>query len=244
VMKVLSIFNSIDGEGSRAGYPVTFLRLWGCNLNCTYCDTPQARNEDRIEYSSMHPLDVADRLLMLSEHTFGRIRITGGEPFVHGDDLIELLVLLSKAGRRTYVETNGTYSISGVLDHFKDNTLTVPQFSIDVKMPSSGEYGNFCVENIALMRRYKDDLKFVVGEAKDLVALEEVYRQFRSQFGPHFMDLNKIIQPTWRNIEMLGDSFGMMGENPFLDQLVELIPKLGCVHTRIGIQLHKVLRVR
>ena len=78
-MKVIEIFKSIDGEGIRAGYPVTFIRLGGCNLQCSYCDTSYAW-KDNYTYTEMTPEEIYDKVYRMG---YQRITLTGGEPLIH-----------------------------------------------------------------------------------------------------------------------------------------------------------------
>ena len=77
-MKVVEIFKSIDGEGKRAGLPTTFIRLFGCNLNCSYCDTRYGCEGEG--YSIMSILQIVSAVERCGIHS---VTITGGEPLVH-----------------------------------------------------------------------------------------------------------------------------------------------------------------
>ena len=93
-MKVVEIFSSIDGEGKRIGLPTTFVRLHGCNLRCSYCDTTYGCDGDDFVVMSVDEIvESCDALSVRS------ITITGGEPLIHPG--IETLVgkLLEKIGR-------------------------------------------------------------------------------------------------------------------------------------------------
>jgi organic radical activating enzyme len=102
-LKISEIFPSLQGEGLRQGEPAIFVRLSGCNLRCTFCDTKSAWR-DGIDLS---PREIVDRIRSIRK-TFPAswISLTGGEPFLQ--DLGPLVNLLKKEGFRIQVETNGT----------------------------------------------------------------------------------------------------------------------------------------
>ena len=79
-MKVVEIFKSIDGEGKRAGLPTTFIRLHGCNLSCSYCDSKYACTGD--EYTEMTLEQIIQSVLELGVSS---VTVTGGEPLIHDD---------------------------------------------------------------------------------------------------------------------------------------------------------------
>ena len=90
-MKVVEIFDSIDGEGIRTGQAVSFIRLAGCNLRCSYCDTLYALfgEKEPCDYTEMTAREIANKV----NPVFGRVTLTGGEPLIHKDveELIEIL---------------------------------------------------------------------------------------------------------------------------------------------------------
>jgi len=117
---ITEIFASIQGEGLYAGRPHAFVRMSGCNLNCSYCDTPAARDRQRpfcsVEKTPGHgdfaymqnPLavdDVAEAVGLLGCRDAS---ITGGEPLLQTDFLVRLLPALRSKGHRVHLETNGT----------------------------------------------------------------------------------------------------------------------------------------
>jgi organic radical activating enzyme len=97
----MEIFQSIQGEGTIAGYPVTFIRLAGCNLACSWCDTKESWNPKDVEM--LTPIQIESRCV------YPFVVITGGEPTIH--DLQGLTDILSAFGHRVMIETNGTNPI-------------------------------------------------------------------------------------------------------------------------------------
>lgn len=150
-MKVNEIFYSIEGEGIRAGMPCTFIRLFGCNLNCSYCDTRYACEGDDFKYMSI--IEILDEVKNIG---CPNVTVTGGEPLMH-DGIRSLLVSLVAEGYKVNVETNGSFvpEVGNVI------------YTIDFKTKSSGmsEYMNLDAFKVL----DKDDvIKFVVGSEEDL----------------------------------------------------------------------------
>ena len=107
-MKVIEIFDSIDGEGIRTGQCATFIRLAGCNLRCSYCDTVYSLfgEETPCEYTEM----TVDEIISKVNMTYKRVTLTGGEPLVHTDSA-ELVLKLTEIGCDVNIETNGAVDI-------------------------------------------------------------------------------------------------------------------------------------
>ena len=133
--KVSELFASVQGEGPSAGAPATFLRLAQCNLHCVWCDTKYTwdwtlyRFEDEVRNQSVS--DVARRIRELSND---RLVVTGGEPLLQDDAIVELLGLLD-AGARPFVEveTNGTIAPNAAL------TERIDQWNVSPKLANSGD---------------------------------------------------------------------------------------------------------
>ena len=106
MLNVNEIFRSIDGEVNHSGQGVltTFIRLQGCNLHCSYCDTKHAQNSNKI----MHELSVQDILKIIPE---GKVTITGGEPLLQDETKKLIIHLLTDTYREVSVETNGSIPI-------------------------------------------------------------------------------------------------------------------------------------
>lgn len=97
-MRIHEIFSSIQGEGSNTGLPMTFVRMYGCNLRCPGCDTPQD------DYSDFQ---VSEILNAVSQYRNDWVCITGGEPTYQNNELLELVGRLRTIGYKIALETNG-----------------------------------------------------------------------------------------------------------------------------------------
>ncbi len=175
-MRVVEIFDSIEGEGIRAGQTASFIRLAGCNLRCSYCDTRYALYGEKEEcvYTEMTPEEAAEKARLR------RVTLTGGEPLIH-EDVQKLIALLLAQGKEVNIETNGAADISRFLSG--DKGLF---FTIDYKLPSSGEEGRMLWSNF-LKLRPRDVVKFVVGTDEDVSAMLKIVLRLKSELRdmPH-----------------------------------------------------------
>jgi 7-carboxy-7-deazaguanine synthase len=150
LLVVNELFHSIQGESSHAGWPCVFVRLTGCNLRCTYCDT-------RYAYEEGEAVTVAQILASVETFNCPLVEITGGEPLIQPETPILVEALLNK-GFKVLVETNGSCDISPL-----DPRCTR---IVDLKCPSSGEMDANDYANIGRLRS-KDELKFVIADRED-----------------------------------------------------------------------------
>ena len=149
-LRVAELFESIQGETSRAGLPCSFVRLAGCNLNCSYCDTAYAR-----EGGEEIPLE--DIVAQIEKMGHFHVCVTGGEPLLQKETR-SLVSKLIKLGHEVMVETNGSLPIN-----------ILPRRArriVDVKSPGSGEGGSFLHENLEWLTP-NDELKFVITDLRD-----------------------------------------------------------------------------
>lgn len=150
-LRVCEIFHSIQGESTYAGLPCNFIRLSGCNLSCSYCDTKYAcGTDDRVL-----PLPLI--LEAIRPYKTHLTELTGGEPLLQSatPDLARMLL---REGHTVLVETNGSRDIS---------VLPFPVVRImDLKTPSSGMALSNRLENFAHIRR-GDEIKFVLSDRLD-----------------------------------------------------------------------------
>ena len=155
-MKVNEIFLSIQGEGVHTGFPTTFVRTTGCNMECDWCDTAYARDEE-----SGKEMSIAQIMAKIKANGVYHVCLTGGEPLLQEDSLV-LVKKLAKEGYIVSIETNGSLPFDEFLD-LDEAKVTV---SMDIKCPSSGmtEYNK--IENLGKLRP-ADQLKFVIKDDKD-----------------------------------------------------------------------------
>ena len=157
MLKVNEIFYSIQGESSFLGIPFVFVRLTGCNLRCSYCDTKYA-------YEEGEELTVEQILKQVKKYKCSYVEITGGEPLLQ-DDTPFLVDSLIDKGFNVLVETNGTKDVSVISDK--------ATIIMDIKCPSSGESEKIDWENIKKLDK-KDEVKFVIAEKSDYDWAKEI----------------------------------------------------------------------
>ena len=171
MLKVHEIFASIQGESSFAGWPCAFLRLSGCNLSCSWCDTAHAGE-------SFAGMTVAEAVMALLALGLPLVEITGGEPLL-APETPQLATSLADAGRTVLIETNGSLDIS-VLD---PRAVAI----VDVKCPGSGMEGRNDYANLDRLRP-RDEVKFVLTDRADYEFAREiaarVWERNMDQFSP------------------------------------------------------------
>lgn len=144
------IFYSIQGESLYAGLPCAFIRLTGCNLRCSYCDTGYAYNEG----ASLTITDIIDKV---SSYGCPLVEITGGEPLIQRETPL-LIKNLIENGYKVLLETNGTIDISRI----DERCVKI----LDIKCPGSGESGKNNLDNLNMLNA-KDQVKFVITNRND-----------------------------------------------------------------------------
>ena len=163
-LRITEIFASVQGESSRVGLPTVFVRLTGCPLRCTWCDTAYA-----FTGGSSRALD--DILAEVARHGLRHVCVTGGEPLAQ-KGCLALLGALCDAGYDVSLETSGALDIADV-------DARVSRI-VDLKAPGSGEVDKNRYENIPLLRA-SDEVKIVLADAAD-------YDWARAQIATHGLD--------------------------------------------------------
>lgn len=149
-VRITEIFYSLQGEAKTVGLPTAFVRLTGCPLRCTYCDTEYA-------FTGGEVLEMQAVLDQVAGYRPRFVTVTGGEPLAQ-PGCIELLAQLCDAGYQVSLETSGAIDISKV-----DPRVSVV---LDLKTPASGEVSRNLYENIPLLKSI-DQVKFVICDRQD-----------------------------------------------------------------------------
>ncbi|HPJ40454.1 MAG TPA: radical SAM protein [Spirochaetota bacterium] len=193
---VNEIFRSIQGESLYAGFPSLFIRLTGCNLNCTYCDTQYAKDAGK-EMTYDEILEI-----VTNSSPFHHITMTGGEPLLQ-EHAAGLLELLKEKRYLVQVETNGSISL--------ENVPSCVRKIVDVKTPSSGEEGSFLMENLKFIEK-GDEIKFVISDQDDY----NYSKKFLEKYGDAFdAETTVNFSPVLSRMPA-----GMLGEQIISDRLV------------------------
>jgi len=156
-LNVNEIFCSIQGESIHAGLPCTFIRLTGCNLRCSYCDT---------QYAFFEGCDLTLPKIHAKITAYGSklVEITGGEPLAQ-KNTPELAKRLLDKGYHVLVETNGSLNI----DRLDPRCSRI----MDIKCPSSGEAERNDLNNLRRLTA-NDQVKFVIGDRMDFDFANEI----------------------------------------------------------------------
>ena len=160
MLTINEIFHSIQGESTRAGKPCVFVRLTGCDLRCSWCDTPYAFHEGRKRTLD----EVVDEV---EQYGCELVEITGGEPLLQ-DDVYPLMQRLLDNGRTVLLETGGHRSIAAV----PGGVIKI----VDVKCPASGESDRNDWTNLDVLSPH-DEVKFVIADRRDYDYAVDVVRR-------------------------------------------------------------------
>ncbi len=161
MIKVNEIFKSLQGESSYMGLPCIFVRLTGCNLRCSWCDTQYAY-DDGTEYTGEELLSIIEKF------NVKLVEFTGGEPLLQKDELIPLIEHLLSENYKILLETNGSISL-------KDIPNEVVKI-VDVKLKSSSEGDTFFADNLNLIQK-KDEIKFVLSDFFDYNEMKDIIKK-------------------------------------------------------------------
>jgi len=220
-MFITEIFKSIQGEGSRSGLPCIFVRLTGCNLRCTWCDTAYAFHGGK----KMSVADVTARVHELSGRSaegkpvVGLVELTGGEPLLQ-EDIYPLADRLLANGYTLMIETSGERFIG----RLPKEVIKI----VDVKCPDSGEPDTFDLRNLAELSS-NDEVKFVLTSRRDY----EFAREFSLEQRLAERVKEIVFSPVHDDAE--GKWTGLEPR-----RLVEWMLEDG-LNVRLGLQLHKIV---
>lgn len=213
-MKVYSIYQSIDGEVNAwgSGRLTTFVRLFGCNLRCSYCDTMYAVDPEEGTFVNKTVSEVVDICLLASPR---KVTITGGEPLLQKKEVVDFINILTFEDFKVSIETNGTLPIPEV------SNRSLVSWVVDYKLPSSGCYDKMKDENFLTLTD-NDFIKFVIFNKEDFKCALD----FRSR-------MQDKIKTNW--------AFGPVHGKLSVDQLLNWLLEEGYGDELINVQLHKLI---
>lgn len=160
-LRITEIFYSIQGESETIGLPTTFIRLTGCPLRCTYCDTEYA-------FSGGVSRSVDEIIARAAKYPTRFVTVTGGEPLAQKNCIV-LLERLVEGGYSVSLETSGAIDISAV----DQKVVKI----LDLKTPSSGEQHRNEYRNLDHLDK-KDQIKFVIGTREDYRWAKDTIKKF------------------------------------------------------------------
>jgi 7-carboxy-7-deazaguanine synthase len=219
-MQITEIYKSLQGESTYAGLPCVFVRLTGCNLRCSWCDSEYTFQGGR----KMSIEAVIGEVVRLSPG--GRlVEITGGEPMLQEKEVVPLMQHLLDRGYRLLLETSGERPL--------ENVPAEVVKIVDVKCPDSGEPDTFRMENLTSLTLH-DEVKFVLSTRADY----EFARDFVERYGLAKKVNAVLFSPAFRK-----DATGTRDSSHCLldpQQLAEWM-LADDVPARLGLQLHKFI---
>ncbi len=185
-IKIYEIFHSLQGESTRFGLPTVFVRLTGCPMRCTYCDTEYA-------FSGGGNMEVVDILKKVEAFGTRYVTVTGGEPLAQ-KECHALLEALCDAGYSVSLETGGAMDIAHV-----DKRVSI---ILDIKTPGSNEDKNMLWSNLTHIES-KDEIKFVLCDREDYEWAKQKINELALGgkctilFSPSFQALNAEVLAAW-----------------------------------------------
>jgi 7-carboxy-7-deazaguanine synthase len=216
---LIEIYKSVQGESSFAGRPCIFVRLAGCNLRCSWCDSEYTfkggykLSEDEVvaEIEKLAPVKL--------------IEFTGGEPLLQERELVPLMDRLLAAGYELMIETSGERPL--------DRVPAAVHKIVDVKCPGSGEGGSFRLSNVEFLTK-GDEVKLVITDRGDY----EFAREFIRQHALEARAGSVLLSPAFNKAPSMARST----ENCMLDprDLVEWMLADG-LDARLSLQIHKYI---
>lgn len=160
MLEVCEVFFSLQGESSFAGLPCVFIRLSGCNLRCTWCDTQYAFETGTV-------MELERILDEVGKYPTKLVEITGGEPLLQ-EQSINLMQKLLEQRYTVLLETNGSI----ILNKVPPQVIKI----VDVKCPGSGHGDSFLKQNLAFLQPH-DELKFVLADRVDYIFALDFIKQ-------------------------------------------------------------------
>ncbi len=218
-MYLIEIYKSVQGESSFAGQPCIFVRLAGCNLRCSWCDS---------EYTFSGGYKATEDEVVAEIEKLAPVRLiefTGGEPLLQERELIPLMERLLNAGYELMIETSGERPVAGV-------PAAVHKI-VDVKCPASGESGTFRMSNLESLTS-GDEVKFVISNRADYEFARAFIREHRLEMRAGQI----LLSPAFSKTPVPERT----AENAVLDprELVEWMLADG-LPARLSLQIHKFI---
>jgi len=217
---VNEIFYSIQGEGSHIGLPCIFVRMQGCNLRCSWCDTPYAQDILKFEFISKHKdeksfpklIKLKELIKIIKSYNCKLICITGGEPLAQRGTTF-LIKELCNLDYTVLLETNGSMPISKI----DERAIKI----LDLKCPSScmTEHNNY--SNIDFLT-LNDEVKFVIENQEDYLWAKNLIKEYSLERRVKEI----LISPVFSKIDLEKLAEWILADN---------------LPVRLQVQLHKII---
>jgi 7-carboxy-7-deazaguanine synthase len=219
-MQITEIYKSLQGESTYAGLACIFVRLTGCNLRCSWCDS-------EYTFQGGHKMEIGevmDEVSRLSP-SGGLVEITGGEPMLQEREVVPLMQRLLDKGYKVLLETSGERP----LERVPTGVVKI----VDVKCPNSGEAETFCMKNLETLTG-DDEIKFVLSSRADY----DFAREFTERHNLATRVSAVLFSPAFRK-----DASGARDSSHCLLDPEELAEWMIAdnVPARLNLQLHKFI---
>ena len=180
MIKINEIYLSVQGESTHTGLPCIFIRLTGCNLRCSWCDTAYAFHEGKN-------MSIDEILQKVANFGIHLVEITGGEPLMQ-DNVYTLMRRLIEKGYKVMLETGGSIS----LERVPKDVIKI----MDLKCPGSGEQDKNNLDNLKLLAAH-DEVKFVILDKKDYEWSRDIIKKFKINETAHIL-----LSPVFDKLEL------------------------------------------
>ena len=180
MIKIIEIYLSVQGESTHTGLPCIFIRLTGCNLRCSWCDTAYAFHEGKN-------MSIDEILQKVENFGIHLVEITGGEPLMQ-DNVYTLMRRLIENGYKVMLETGGSIS----LERVPKDVIKI----MDLKCPGSGEQEKNNLDNLKLLAPH-DEVKFVILDKKDYEWSRDIIKRYKINETAHIL-----VSPVFDKLEL------------------------------------------
>ena len=180
MIKINEIYLSVQGESTHTGLPCVFIRLTGCNLRCSWCDTAYAFHEGKN-------MSIDEILQKIENFGIHLVEITGGEPLMQ-DNVYTLMRRLIENGYKVMLETGGSIS----LERVPKDVIKI----MDLKCPGSGEQEKNNLDNLKLLAPH-DEVKFVILDKKDYEWSRDIIKRYKINETAHIL-----VSPVFDKLEL------------------------------------------
>ena len=180
MIKINEIYLSVQGESTHTGLPCIFIRLTGCNLRCSWCDTAYAFHEGKN-------MSIDEILQKVENFGIHLVEITGGEPLMQ-DNVYTLMKRLIEKGYKVMLETGGSIS----LERVPKDVIKI----MDLKCPGSGEQDKNNLDNLKLLAPH-DEVKFVILDKKDYEWSRDIIKRYKINENAHIL-----LSPVFDKLEL------------------------------------------
>lgn len=218
-LPMVEIFETVEGEGGMAGFPTVFVRVFHCNLRCTWCDTDYSYAPAKEEFKAT----IGEIIEKINSFPSRRICFTGGEPLIHGKKSAALLAAMCELDHiaDVHIETNGAIDLVP-FEELRNEHEAVGEkarFIMDFKLPDSGEMDRMIYSNFELLKP-QDEIKFVIGNDEDFEVATSVVKK-------HHKLGQVLYSPVWET---------MPPKKLVSKILAEPLPEV-----KLSLQMHKVI---